>query len=35
VIIYLSVERDCGIAVVADDRLIAAFQVDDFQPNCA
>ena len=35
VIVDLAVKRDGRIAVIADNRLIAAAQVDDFQPDRA
>ncbi len=35
VVVNLAIEGDGGIAIVADDGLIAAAQVDDFQPHGA
>ena len=35
VVVDLAVERDGGVAIVADDRLVAAVQIDDLQPDRA
>jgi hypothetical protein len=35
VVIDLAVKRDDSVAVVTDDRLVAAAQIDDFQANRA
>jgi hypothetical protein len=35
VIVDFPIERDCSSAIVADDGLIAAAQVDDLQPHGA
>ena len=34
-VVDLAVERDGGVAIVADDRLIAAGQIDDLQSDGA
>jgi hypothetical protein len=35
VVVDLPVERDDGMAIVADDRLVASAEIDDLQANRA